>query len=430
MPHKLLLADDSITIQRVIELTFADEDVQVFAVGDGKKAIASIESDRPDIVLADVGMPERDGYEVAEFIKGNPELAGIPVLLLTGAFEPIDESRARAVGCDGVLVKPFEPQMVINRVKDLLAGRRPGGLWGKRTTASPPSREAAPAPPATDTNAQPAATTNSGSASSSLEDYFDRLDAAFASVEAATGAQGLAPGAARSSSAVSSADIAPGSSSGLATDDLEGWDPDLTGDPVRTASATPSPVAPSPPTPALARAGAVPESTPVIRFKPVAPAPAGDPPPAPIDSPARTATPSPAVSVPLAAPVPPPAPFEPPAAIAEVAPTPIAERRESAPPSPPASPIPVATATPAAPLTAIPTSLPSLAEAFVTLLSAEQGRSISPSKTGASNVSDQTIDDIVNRVIARMTDQAVRETVIEVAERLVRDEIQRIKQGQ
>src|SRR5437016_11940619 len=117
MAYKLLLADDSVTIQRVIELTFADEDVQVIAVGDGKQAIARVESDRPDIVLADVGMPERDGYEVAAFIKQTPAFAHIPVLLLTGAFEPIDETRARAVGCDGVLVKPFEPQMVINRVK-------------------------------------------------------------------------------------------------------------------------------------------------------------------------------------------------------------------------------------------------------------------------------------------------------------------------
>ena len=71
MAHKLLLADDSVTIQRVIELTFADEDVQVIAVGDGRAAIAQLERDRPDIVLADVGMPERDGYEVASFIKGN-----------------------------------------------------------------------------------------------------------------------------------------------------------------------------------------------------------------------------------------------------------------------------------------------------------------------------------------------------------------------
>ncbi len=124
MHPKLLLADDSVTIQRVIELTFADEDVQVVAVGDGQQAIDRVKSDRPDIVLADVGMPERDGYEVAAFIKGDPELAHIPVLLLTGAFEPIDEARARAVGCDGVLVKPFEPQMVISRVRDLLAGKR------------------------------------------------------------------------------------------------------------------------------------------------------------------------------------------------------------------------------------------------------------------------------------------------------------------
>src|SRR5512145_2536836 len=122
MPPKLLLADDSVTIQRVIELTFADENVQVVAVGDGKQAIDRVVTDQPDIVLADVGMPERDGYEVAAFIKSQPQLAHIPVLLLTGAFEPIDEVRARAVGCDGVLVKPFEPQMVISRVRDLLSG--------------------------------------------------------------------------------------------------------------------------------------------------------------------------------------------------------------------------------------------------------------------------------------------------------------------
>ena len=126
----LLLADDSVTIQRVIELTFADEDIQVVG-GRRRQARRSPPSrrDRPDIVLADVGMPERDGYEVAAFIKTNAELAHIPVVLLTGAFEPIDEARARAVGCDGVLVKPFEPQIVISRVKDLLAGRSSAGLW-------------------------------------------------------------------------------------------------------------------------------------------------------------------------------------------------------------------------------------------------------------------------------------------------------------
>ena len=70
MSHKLLLADDSVTIQRVIELTFADEDVQVVAVGDGEQAIARMRRERPDIVLADIGMPERDGYDVARIRQG------------------------------------------------------------------------------------------------------------------------------------------------------------------------------------------------------------------------------------------------------------------------------------------------------------------------------------------------------------------------
>jgi CheY-like chemotaxis protein len=409
MPHKLLLADDSITIQRVIELTFADEDVQVVAVGDGKKAIASIQSDRPDIVLADVGMPERDGYEVAEFIKGNPQLAAIPVLLLTGAFEPIDETRARAVGCDGVLVKPFEPQMVINRVKDLLAGRRAGGLWGNKAAPSPPSREAAPAPPAKETDAQPASAESGASTSASLEDYFDRLDAAFASVEAAT-AHGVTTGAPRSGAAPSS-DSVSAASSGLEKHDLEGWDPDLTGDPVRPADV--------PPTPAPAPVVVAPAPNPPIRFKPVAVAPPVVAPPATVATPAA---PAPAVETPLSAsttvaavesPVEHKPPMQSPPAVAPAVPVP--------PAAPPASPPPVSSGV---------ATLPSLAEAFAMLLSAEQGRSISPSRVGVSNVPDETIDEIVSRVVARMTDQAVRETEVNVAERLVREEIQRIKLGQ
>jgi len=138
MPHKLLLADDSVTIQRVIELTFADEDVQVIAVGDGAEAIRRIQADPPDIVLADIGMPEKDGYEVAAFVKGTPQFAHIPVLLLTGAFEPVDEQRAHEVGCDGVLAKPFEPQMVITRVNELLAA-------GPSRSAGPAAAPGAPA---------------------------------------------------------------------------------------------------------------------------------------------------------------------------------------------------------------------------------------------------------------------------------------------
>ena len=190
MPQKLLIADDSVTIQRVIELTFADQGVDVIAVGNGQAAIDRAGQERPDIVLADAAMPERDGYEVAAFIKSRPELSHIPVLLLAGAFEPIDEGRARAAGCDGVLVKPFEPQMVISRVKDLLSGRRTEDMWTAGPTAQGPvrpgvavaSREAAsstalaPARP----EPVPASREHAADARSAdpLEAYFDRLDAA------------------------------------------------------------------------------------------------------------------------------------------------------------------------------------------------------------------------------------------------------------
>jgi CheY-like chemotaxis protein len=126
MSRTLLLADDSVTIQRVIALIFADEDIQVVTVSDGDQAIYAIESSPPDIVLADIGMPGRNGYEVAQHVKQSPRLAHIPVVLLTGAFEPADEAQIAASGCDGVLGKPFEPQEVIARVKELL-GKDGGG---------------------------------------------------------------------------------------------------------------------------------------------------------------------------------------------------------------------------------------------------------------------------------------------------------------
>ena len=126
MAHQLLLADDSATIQRVIELIFAEEDVSVTAVGNGRQAIDRIRAEPPDIVLVDIEMPEKDGYEVAALMKSDPTLSHIPVVLLAGPYEPIDEARARSIGCDAVLVKPFEPKVVVNRVRELLAGERPG----------------------------------------------------------------------------------------------------------------------------------------------------------------------------------------------------------------------------------------------------------------------------------------------------------------
>ena len=106
--RKLLLADDSITIQKVVELTFSDEGVDVVCVNNGREAIERLEDLQPDIVLADVFMPQVNGYELCEYIKQNEKLKHIPVMLLVGSFEPFNESEARRVGADDTLTKPFQ----------------------------------------------------------------------------------------------------------------------------------------------------------------------------------------------------------------------------------------------------------------------------------------------------------------------------------
>ncbi|HWB15806.1 MAG TPA: response regulator [Vicinamibacterales bacterium] len=142
MPNTLLLADDSVTIQRVIELTFAQEDVRVVSVSDGRQAIRWMEIESPDIVLVDVEAPEVDGYGVAAHVKQSPNLRDVPVLLLAGAFEPVDEARAALVGCDGVLVKPFEPQQLVSRVKALLDRPAAGNADGSDAVDSGNGHEA------------------------------------------------------------------------------------------------------------------------------------------------------------------------------------------------------------------------------------------------------------------------------------------------
>ena len=141
MSQTLLIADDSLTIQRVIKLAFANEHLDVVAVSSGEQAIEQIEAHPPAIVLADTRMPDRNGYEIAEFIKGKQAYNEIPVVLMSGAFEPVDDRRAREAGCEAVLVKPFEPEKLVSTVKELLGARaEPAG----EASLAAPSR---PTPP-------------------------------------------------------------------------------------------------------------------------------------------------------------------------------------------------------------------------------------------------------------------------------------------
>jgi len=125
MAKKILLADDSVTIQKVVELILSEGDYELKVFSNGEEAFQYIQQDKPDIVLADVEMPGLNGYQLCEKIKNDPNLKDIPVILLSGAFEPLDENRATEVGADDNIVKPFESSELVNKINGLLANKTP-----------------------------------------------------------------------------------------------------------------------------------------------------------------------------------------------------------------------------------------------------------------------------------------------------------------
>ena len=397
MPYTLLLADDSVTIQRVIELTFADEDIQVTAVSDGEQAIQRIEAAPPDIVLADIGMPGRNGYEVARFIKQSPRLAHIPVVLLTGAFEPVDQARASEAGCDGVLAKPFEPQLVIGRVKELLA-RRPAAAAVTGASAvpssAPPQDQWAPAPiPATAPSA-PAPT-----AANLLDSYFDRLDAAFTNVSAAPAVTSGPPPAPAAPRVADEIDWF-----GAAKAETPAAPPDLE---------LPAPPAmderPDLPLSAFAATVSEPETAPGATVtareeQHAPPVPIAETPHTQIHSTAASPTPDVEAFSPVAE-VPAPAADTP--LVKTAAPSGVVSAAPAAQPHVPVHPI------------------PTLADAFAVLLAAEKGEVI------PAWPADDIVEQVTKRILAQLSERLVRETVADVvnavAERMIREEIDRIK---
>jgi CheY-like chemotaxis protein len=484
VPYTLLLADDSVTIQRVIELTFADEDVTVVAVSDGDQAIERLEASPPDIVLADIGMPGKNGYEVAQYIRRSPRLAHIPVVLLTGAFEPVDQARANDAGCDGVLAKPFEPQLVISRVKELLSRARrvpaaqsptPGPV-GTDDDLSVPSFAALTGQPqdhswapareeAASTRVEtPAAGNASGPmAESQLNDYFDRLDAAFTKIPPAAPSPPPALAAIPDPpQAEPEADINWFSRTEVEIGSAEPWDvPPPPADeapldlPLTYASPQPeSPVALSQPPESFADVSSVePLDT---TFQIVEGSPVVDPASrrdaAPIG---ERATVEQITSIGPAderlAPIEESAPVQsnyewlPAAEPVRSALTAPAEQVTPWPTAAPAMPAP-----PAAPALELPLPnpppLPALADAFAALLAAEQADPAAagvlwpavappapapPTPPAPAVVSEEIIEEITSRVLGRLSDTVVREAVGDIAsriaERLVREEIERIR---
>jgi CheY-like chemotaxis protein len=118
---KILVADDNSNVQKTVALALADLGVEVVAVNNGEAAVRKLADISPDLVLADIFMPVRNGYEVCEYVKKDSRFAHVPVVLLVGAFDPLDEREAQRVGADGILKKPFvPPDPLVAMVKALL----------------------------------------------------------------------------------------------------------------------------------------------------------------------------------------------------------------------------------------------------------------------------------------------------------------------
>lgn len=400
MAHKLLLADDSVTIQRVIELTFADEDIKVSTVSDGQQAVEQIEADPPDIILADVGMPKRNGYEVASYVKSRPKLAHIPVVLLTGAFEPVDQARAIAVGCDGVLAKPFEPQLVINRVKELLEP--------KPAIASPRAGVAMPSSHLVDPRTLGGTTRPGG---------VTKPAAPIAIVEPADGAPGAAAASVTSAREIPAADISIDTMRQTATSS----DPNVSlDDYFDQLDAAFSKLGGSPPTDVSDRTSSrVPDSNfdwlaEAARQRPES---AAAPPMTKVDN----------------------LDFSGVTGIDADQRDSRLRREELTVAQPFTQPGVGRLSTsdkPAAPASAGPSSRAPIADRFAALLAAEEGeRPAAPPGAPSSPlvITDAIVDQIVTKVLEKLSDKVVRDTVAElvsrIAERLVREEIERIKGG-
>lgn len=141
MSKKILIADDSLTIRKVVELTFLGADCDIVSAATSGEAIERLDDDT-DLFILDVHLPDGSGYDLCERVKAErPEL---PVVLLVGTFEQFDEARMKTCGADRVLRKPFDSQELASLVDELTGSEDAPGEWEAEAEADtvPLSREA------------------------------------------------------------------------------------------------------------------------------------------------------------------------------------------------------------------------------------------------------------------------------------------------
>jgi CheY-like chemotaxis protein len=139
VPVKILVADDSATMRSILEMTFSGEDVVVVTVDSGAAAVQKAQELRPDVLFADASLSPMDGYELARTIKSDPSLASTAVIMLTSQFNTLDEARARSAGVDDHVAKPFDTQVAIDKVSEVLSRPRASASGAAAAPPPPPS---------------------------------------------------------------------------------------------------------------------------------------------------------------------------------------------------------------------------------------------------------------------------------------------------
>lgn len=122
MSKKILIVDDEPNIVLSLEFLMEQSGYQVAVARDGDQALQQVAAFRPDLVLLDIMMPVRNGYEVCQAIRENRAWDGVKILMLSAKGRDLDVSKGLALGADGYLTKPFSTSELIDRVRDLLAG--------------------------------------------------------------------------------------------------------------------------------------------------------------------------------------------------------------------------------------------------------------------------------------------------------------------
>ncbi len=152
---RILLADDSPHAQRMGELILREEGYEVVSLTDGDTVLVRLEDVDPDLILADVSLPAKNGYEICEFVKHHPKHGHVGVLLTAGAMEAMDEQEAQRVGADGTLRKPFEASVVLETVKPLVEAAQQARSAAADEQSAQQSPSVAPDEPALDEQSIP-----------------------------------------------------------------------------------------------------------------------------------------------------------------------------------------------------------------------------------------------------------------------------------